>query len=501
MFTPSPQQQDIFDAIKARKSSLIIEAVAGAGKTTTIIEACTLMKGYVNFAAYNKAIAVEIQERLQQRGSSARAGTFHSFGYGAWRRVAPKVQVDGKKMDKVMTLLSVPDMYKGFVAKAVSLAKQRAIGVLTPFNDKAAWQYIVEHYELDESLGDDLSATALEERIQEGGNWAYRSLLKSIDMDNDIVDFDDMIYSPLVHDVKMFQNDWVVVDEAQDTNPARRALAKKMLKWGGRAVFVGDPRQAIYGFTGADNDSMEIIRSEFGCQTLPLTVTYRCPKAIVAHAQQWVSHIQAHETAPEGVLQQMPRLQFDMLGADMLDKDSAVLCRLTKPLVEAAFQLIRRGIGCHVEGRDIGKSLSDLAGKWKVSTLDALQTRLEKYREREVQKFMAKGLEERAEAVSDRVETLFVIMASLPAGSKLPDLKAAIDRLFGDTPEGQRPQTLTLSTVHKAKGREWNRVYLLGRDRYMPSKFARQEWQLQQEINLIYVAVTRAKQTLIEVAA
>ena len=121
----------------------------------------------------------------------------------------------------------------------------------------------------------------------------------------EIIDYDDMVYLPLQRDLRMLQNDWVLIDEAQDTNPTRRALAKNMLKPGGRLVAVGDPHQAIFGFTGADNDSLNIIEQEFQCARMPLTVTYRCPKAVVQHARNWVSHITAHDSAPEGELLRM----------------------------------------------------------------------------------------------------------------------------------------------------------------------------------------------------
>lgn len=94
------------------------------------------------------------------------------------------------------------------------------------------------------------------------------------------IDFDDMVYLPLVFKLRLFPQDWVLIDEAQDTNPTRRALAARMLKPGGRVIAVGDPRQAIYGFTGADNDALEQIAAQFSCKRMPLTVSYRCPQAV-----------------------------------------------------------------------------------------------------------------------------------------------------------------------------------------------------------------------------
>src|SRR5690606_18120963 len=101
-------------------------------------------------------------------------------------------------------------------------------------------------------------------------------------------------------DLRVREFDNVLVDEAQDLNVAQRILIRRMLKEGGRLIAVGDPRQAIYGFRGADSDSFRLIGEEFNATDLPLTVTFRCPKAVVAQAQRYVSHIQAHETAPEG---------------------------------------------------------------------------------------------------------------------------------------------------------------------------------------------------------
>jgi len=71
-------------------------------------------------------------------------------------------------------------------------------------------------------------------------------------------------------------------------------------------------------------------------------------------------------------------------------------------------------------------------------------------------------------------------------------LAANIDALFSDNRDGS---VLTLATVHKSKGLEWDRVFILD-PKLMPSKYARQQWQLDQETNIHYVAITRARQEL-----
>lgn len=493
-FDPSPQQEAIFRWVRSGRGNAFIRAGAGCGKTTTGVEAVALMRGSVAFVAYNRSIGHELKERLSARGSSAVAGTFHSFGVRQWRRAFPSIKVERRKMDLIAEEMSVPEYLRGFTCRMVSLAKQSLLAL----DDEASWRMIVDHHELDEMLsGDRVTALEMDRRLDEALNWSRQMLMRSIAVDHQMIDFDDMIYAPLIHDVKIWQNDWVLVDEAQDTNPARRELARRMLKRTGRIIFIGDPHQAIYGFTGADNDAVDVIIREFNCTVLPLNVTYRCPKSVVRHANAWVTDLYAHESAPEGSVEEMTHEEFGELTPEDLDPTSAVLCRYNRPLMEMAHRLIKRRIPCRIEGRDIGAQLMNLAKRWKVKTLEKLADNLQKYLERETVKLMARGAEHRVDALTDRVETLLVMIEALPGGT-LDDLERSVNELFGDSETDPVP-ALTLSSVHKAKGREWPRVYLLGRKQFMPSKLARQDWQLRQEINLIYVGVTRAKDRLVEV--
>ncbi len=495
----TPQQLAVIDAA-GRPGNQLIDAKAGTGKTTTLIGVCSRLSGYTAFCAYNKKIADEIGAKVRTAGlSNVKAGTFHSFGFQNWRRVAPHVKVDAFKVANIMQAMQIDEELQPFVSAAVSLAKQRAIGVLCPTTDHSAWQYLVDHFDLEDKLTSEGKDTlCMEDVVANGLALAKQVLQRSIEQDRDVIDFDDMIYAPLVHKVKVWQNDNVLIDEAQDTNPARRALAKAMLKPGGKLIAVGDPNQAIYGFTGADNDAMDLIKQEFNCTVMPLTVSFRCPTSVIELAQTWVPTIEAAPNAKAGTVTVMADVAFRKLEAHMVDAESAMLCRNTKPLVEEAYALIRRGIGCHVEGKDIGKGLLNLVNKWKARSLDALRTKLETHLEKEVAKFMAKGQEQKAESLTDRIETLFVIMDQC-VGGDVNTLREQINKLFGDVEAGNPSPNFTLSTVHKSKGREWKRVYLLGRAKYMPSKFARQDWQFAQERNLMYVAVTRSLDTLVEV--
>jgi superfamily I DNA/RNA helicase len=213
-------------------------------------------------------------------------------------------------------------------------------------------------------------------------------------------------------------------------------------------------------------------------------VSYRCAKAIVKKAQEYVPHIESHEFAHEGLVTEMVE-QWPL--KNFLSTD-AILCRNTRPLIGAAFILIRNKIACRVLGRDIGQGLVKLVKKMKAFNVLDLTKRLTIHRQKEAKKFIAQGKEDKLAALDDKLETLQVFMDEVGIDAQISELVSAIEALFSDDSAGR----LTLSTVHKAKGLEFERVFIL--DPFlMPSRYAKQDWQKIQESNIAYVAVTRAK--------
>lgn len=495
-FLPSPQQAVFFDWIVNGDGSCVLEAVAGAGKTTTLIHGLSLMAGRVFFGAYNKKIAEEIAARAPKRQGMF-VGTMHSAGFSAWRRFAPRVQVNADKCRDIFRAACDRNpeagykQFEGPVLQLVSLAKQSAVGITKRAEDFNVWMDLVEHFDVevcDEDTGVDNSKVIIA--------LARKTLEASIARDTEVVDFDDMIYAPLKHNVRMYEHDWVLVDEAQDTNESRRLLALRLLRRGGRLVAVGDRHQAIYGFTGADSNSLDLIAQSVNAKQLPLTTTFRCPKSVVTYAQQWVNHIQAAETAPEGIV------RHDDISnlATVAVPGDAILCRFNAPLVEYVYKFIAAGIPAKVEGREIGNGLKVLARRWKVRKLTALLDKLAVFVERESAKYRAKEQEAKAAAVEDKVNCLVTIVNRVLAidpncSTPVDRVCNEIDAIFGEHKEGEAPKNVVLfSSVHKSKGREWNRVVWLQTG---PSAWARQAWEQEQENNLCYVAATRAKHELV----
>jgi superfamily I DNA/RNA helicase len=511
-YTLSPQQAAVENWIINDDGSLELVARAGCGKTFTLIHVAvrTIIArglGQVAIMAYNRSIADELKVKLTELGidwKQAEANTVHAFGLRAWKKVAPKIADRNYKpnTNKVRDIINaqceVPDEKTVWtecaaaIARLVTHAKQRAVGHLCAIDDQSVWYDILSHFSIEE----DITENYTEAEVVAAAIKVYRI---SLDLCREDIDFDDMILAPLYFKCRFWQLDWILIDESQDTNPARRALALAMLKpRTGRVIFVGDDRQAIYGFTGADADSMDQLRHALKAKTLPLNVTYRCPKAVVALAQTMVPDFTAHESAPEGKLS---TIQYDVLDQQNLSYEDAILCRNTAPLVTTAYTLLGKGIACKVAGKDIGAGLIKLARKWKVTGLNALEGKLKDYVARETAKLMSKDKQGAIQNLEDQVDCLFVLINRCKSLNRhnVADLIREIESLFGDEKEMATKRVLTLMTAHRSKGLEWKRVFILGRAKFMPSSYAKKDWEKQQEANIEYVAVTRAKEELIDV--
>lgn len=509
--TLSPQQAAVENFILHETGSANVIARAGTGKTLTLtrggIKAIAVNNlGSAAIMAFNKSAAVEFQERIDMLDcdtSMVQSGTVHSFGFAAvrkwagrkrWKAFGGKVWKICKNLaekDAIETDKSIYTTQKGAIMRLVSLGKQTGIGFTHSIDDHAAWHNLMDQHSIEpkQDIGSDTIIRA-----------AITVMKESIEQNRHTIDFDDMIFMPLYHNITMPQFDFVLIDEAQDTNPARRALALKMLKPGGRMIAVGDDRQAIYGFTGADADALDLIASEVNAINLPLTVTYRCPKAVVREANRIVPDLEAHPDAPEGIVRTV-KYHSDTEGhffhSEGLNETDGVICRNVAPLMELAYSLMAAKKGVKVEGKDIGKNLIDLIQRFKARDLSSLVDCLNDWKESEVQKWQAKERYNLAQSAEDRASAITYVALSLihDGKSDVSDLVNFIKDLF----DQKKSNVITLTTIHKAKGREWERVYFLHRAKTIPSKWAKKAWEKEQEANLEYVGITRAESELIYV--
>jgi DNA helicase II / ATP-dependent DNA helicase PcrA len=492
------QQQNFITAIVAAAGSgrsFCLVARAGTGKTHTCMELVddyrkAHPKAEIALCAFNKSAATEIGDRLKKRGHSdwraTQASTVHALGYSLVKYTF-KAVVDEHKVSKLIETQnsSVYAEHRGNILDLVHYAKIEGFGFFpdAQIGDTHAWYQLAEHYDLNGF--DDTTHT---DTVVAAAQHIYRLSLEK----TDTVDFDDQILFPLVKNLRVkFQKDLLIVDEAQDTGRARKALILKFIKHRtGVLVVVGDDRQGIYAFAGAQSDALDQFIRDRKMEVFPLTVCWRCPQSVIRHAQAIVPDIEWAPDAPEGTVSAAEALPEQMEPTD------AVLCRNTAPLINAAYSLLRRGVACKVEGREIGSGLLRLVKRWEVATISAFLNKLDGYRAREVQKAQAKGSEQKIAEVNDRCDTL-VHLCNVCIDRKqtrVDDLRAFIESMFADNVDTRG--VVTLATYHRAKGREWNRVFLIEHAARCPSPWAKQDWQQAQESNLAYVAITRAKQSL-----
>lgn len=474
--TWSTYQQNIFNFIEHEEGNAIVEAVAGSGKSTTVVEGMKRVPAGAStiFLAFNKSIADE----LKARGVNAR--TFHSLTYSPVLRARGLATVDANKLRRVLDAEfngNTRRLYGTFASKLVSIARQIGVGCLVP-NTFETWMAIVAHHDVELENEDADIGTGIE---------VAQDLLQHSNA-APIADFDDLLYLAVLNGIALPKFDFVFVDEAQDTNAIQRAILRKIMKPTTRIIAVGDPAQAIYGFRGADSNSLNRIAKEFNCLNLPLTVTYRCPTAVVNYAQQWVSHIEAAPGAPEG---KVTDLNMDW-KLDQFKAGDLVVCRTTKPLLSLGYKMLKAKVPVRILGREIGQGLVKLVQRMKAEDVDTMLTALANWELRESEKAIAKQDDSKAERIADQASAIRCIADGLDEDERtLVRLVAVIDSLFNAPGEAT-----TLCTIHKAKGLEAPVVYWLNRSK-CPSKWARQPWQKQQEANLCYVATTRAQSELI----
>lgn len=476
MFQPSALQSAIFQNIYSGSGNLLIEAVAGSGKSTTLIQGLQYAKGSAIFLAFGKDIAAENKRKLPAHVLSK---TFHSLCYSPVMRSRGLRDIEENKLRLIcrdFMDFTHQKLYAGFACKLVGLARQNGIGVLVP-DDYREWRDLAEWHNLELESNKASLETAI----------AHARKLLKLSIEAPACDYDDLLYLTVLEDLRLPTYDWVLVDEAQDLNAVQRAIVRKLMHRGSRAIFVGDRAQAIYGFRGADSDSLDIIKKEFDCQSLPLSISYRCSQEVVLFAQQYMPDIQPSETAPEGCVDDVDVWRHTDFGPDDL-----IVCRNAKPLVQLGYQLLSLRIPCRILGRDIGASLISLIEKMNTGLIDELMERLQTYREKEIEKARTQENEALEQAIIDRTDAIFCIIEGMPVDEcTVADVLEVLRKLFDEKGEGK----IKLATIHKAKGLEAYTVWWLNKS-LCPSKYARKPWQMVQERNLCYVATTRAIHTL-----
>lgn len=482
-FKPSKFQSDVYAHITDASGNAVIDAVAGSGKSTTIIEALKLIPATMSvlFLAFNKAIVEELKLKIGNI-PNVEIRTLHSLGMSAMLKTYKFVVEANKyrnyvndafKFGAIRPTIELVEeellTYKQNILKLVDLCRVNLCKDLTSL------ELVADKYEI--ALLDNECETAL-------------NVVKWGENETSIVDFTDMVYFPNVKKLEMSKFDYVFIDECQDLNACQRELFLKALKPTGRFIAVGDPRQAIYGFAGADVESFNILKSLPNTKLLPLSICYRCDSTIIDLAKTIVPQIEARENAPQGEVKQDCKLN-EIVDGDM------ILCRVNAPLVALCMKYIAEGTKAYVKGKDVGANLINMIQKTKCRKISDAIVKIEKEGKKIVAKIVRKQKCSEADARNESIYVSFEDKLSaievLSANLEMSDAVCRrIESIFKDSDRSG----ICLSSVHKSKGLESDNVYILLKEKFYNKYAMKIDWMAEQEINLVYVAYTRAKHKL-----
>lgn len=469
----TPEQETIIDFALSSSDSMMINALAGAAKTSTLEFLCKYLPIQpILSIAFNKRIVDELTKRLP---GHVKCATLNSVGHRVWMKVSSKkLVVDTKKSYNI--LRGIVDGLKGrdkSAAYETFSETLRAIGKakIAGYIPEGIFPHAKRLVTAEEFLGtyeDEIDQSLLDAALLDSINQSYSGL----------IDFDDQIYMPTLFSGTFPDFPVVMGDEVQDWSRINHEMLRKLSK--GRLIVVGDPWQSIYGFRGAVSDGMASLKENFKLTEFPLSVSFRCPVEVVKVARSRVPHMQWAEGAKDGVVQTLASW-----SARDIPDGAAVICRNNAPLFSLAFKLIRAGRGISLVGFDIGPSLVKLLKKMGPLTLSQTEVydAIDKWEAAENSKKRPKA------TVGDRAECLRVFASF---GSDLGQAIAYAEGIFA-----QRGPIQLLSG-HKAKGLEWEIVYHLDPWR-IPSAYSETDEEKEQEHNVRYVIVTRTKNALINV--
>ena len=486
-FIPNCCQEDIFEfIIDETKGNLMVSAKAGTGKTLTIVEAVKRIPEHkkVIILAFSKHIADELRSKVPR---NIEVRTTHSMGFEAIREFNGErrtVSGNNSKMYKIIRNV-IDDRNRKYKTER---NEYKIISPVMFSNIKTKLVHTIDHFRnslmqvTEENLSIvtfkfDLSIPiAVEDELE-----IIEAALEGDRADTINIDFTDMVYLSTSMMMPFRKFDYIFVDETQDIAESQLRMLLMLRNKTGRIIAVGDEKQAIYAFRGADTDAMEKIKLATKAEHLPLNVCYRCPESHIIMANRYVPEM---EPAPDANAGEIFVISGEVLYRYIKPGDLAI-CRNNAPLIRPALNLLRNGIKVNIRGQNLKKSLIDLIKETETDDIPKMHSMLIQYRETEVKKLRDKG--KNPLAVIDKVG---VILEFARESENVHELISYIDVLFNDI-----DAEITFSTVHGAKGLESDNIFFIN-SFLIPSPYAIQEWEIQGEDNIMYVALTRSKKKL-----
>lgn len=488
----SEEQEDIFKFAVKGTFNMIVQAVAGAGKTTTLVECVKRIdpSKKILLLAHNKSTRDTLKERVGTR-DNINIFTLHGL---AWRLFT-------EHFDKQPTLDD--EKYRKYVNKNLKdIASEQYHNLSGP----KKLMYKANVFDLINKARHNLKQS--EKEIRKLATKKYgmtlvadechlvSKILKWGSENLDIVDFQDLLWLPsqLGYFTKRYLADIIMLDEAQDASLAQQDVIKRCFKRETRLFGFGDEDQTINSWCGSDSESFEHLhdKDEFRRPAVdfPLTTNYRCGKNIIEYAKKYTNKpIKARDDAPDGIVRHEAHLD-EVKDGDM------ILCRNIAPLMEVYRRGVAGGKKMYFRGEELGSKLIEDAD---CADGDTIQDIVKSMKKRLIATWEVlsseSGIDEKESMTDPRVLALLDTIKTMenlpPTVVKRSDLEKFSKEVFSD--EGQ--EGIQLSTIHRAKGLEADNVFVVCPS-LIPSRLARLEWEITEEQHLLYVMCTRPKDSL-----
>lgn len=540
-FKPSTYQQDILDFfLNNPQSNMLVNALAGSGKSTTACMLSEHSKTSDLYIAFNASVVEEFKKKI--KNPKTKVMTMHSLAYSIMlynveqeskdsgekpkgfgsQRSKRTVSLDNFKPHKILDE-EITKRYGRYIefAKRVFL-KDNYVNLynlcrltLTDMSSNKDVSRLIDDHVLFLYYGDEgYSAPDISE---------ITSTLKILDTKSrqqfetqGVIDFTDMLWITFN---KLKYDNWEVpywalytniyCDEVQDFSNIQLNFLKFIKRTKGRYVFIGDFHQAIYNFAGANAQAFNQIPKMFApVETFDLPICYRCAKSHLSRVnREYGIPILPCDDAPMGFVKTIDKNKI----SEYAKAGDMVISRKNKWIAEVVLDLARNGTPIFIEDKDMVAAIKRQILSSKCTSVGTLEKFLQKVisnYNKKLFEIVSKNVreggheEERLEAVAETnskidntsflLEILEGYLENHASSDSVSKFSNFIDKLLNTTPS---PNCVRLCSIHKAKGLEATNVFVLNEAK-INYDFRNSKEQNIQEKNLSYIATTRAKEGL-----
>lgn len=478
----SSRQADILNEWNTTDNNILINSVAGSGKSTTLLNLLKASEHRTLIIAFNKSIQIELQTKIDELGlRQGKALTLHSLGLSAIKTSVRRWKIEKNKNWDLAR--QVQAKYKRQLSRVDFNEKIKISFTLNDLNDCSRMNLTDDFDEIkallltmDKDIVDSVLVRSMWEDLLLFREDSYTAPIVNID-------FLDMIYLPVKLGLEIpISTYYLFMDECQDFNKCQHKLLDTVIqqtvkKW----VAVGDRNQAIYGFSGANAKSFDLFLEKPGTTVeMPLDICYRSDRKIIEEANK-VYDVMVPYSQEEGIV-------GHITNPELIKPNSMVVCRNSSPLIELYFTLLSLNRRCYINGNEIMDFLLKFLRPYSKDTIKSAKIEMVyKYGEL-LENTATDEAKYRAAYFFENYKNFCTISDHLSTENEpVEDFIIKLKDLFKVSED-----SIMLCTIHKSKGLQRDVVYILN-EHLIPSKFAKSPEQLVQEQNLKYVARTRAK--------